>query len=229
MIHKWMFSMMVLALVLAACSAAGAEKQDRAAQLVDALQQAGARVQKVDSIEQPFFSVAGQVWRVNGHEIQLFAYANSAAADAEATLVAPGGGSIGPNMVTWMATPHFYRQDELLVLYVGDDAATLSLLEAVLGPQFAGGQGHASGGSHEIGEAALAGLARIGWDIAGFSAEVEVIDGDFARVLIHSSDPPGGFSAYLARAGGSWDVLAHGSAFNPQELLDKGIPGSLIP
>ena len=41
-------------------------------------------------------------------------------------------------MVTWVAPPHFYRQGRVIVLYVGSNPNILSLLTAVLGPQFAG-------------------------------------------------------------------------------------------
>ena len=34
--------------------------------------------------------------------------------------------------------PHFYRQSRLIVLYVGSDRAIMTLLEGLLGPQFAG-------------------------------------------------------------------------------------------
>jgi hypothetical protein len=41
-------------------------------------------------------------------------------------------------MVSWMATPHFFKKGRILVLYVGDNTETLGLLESVLGAQFAG-------------------------------------------------------------------------------------------
>jgi len=41
-------------------------------------------------------------------------------------------------MVTWMAPPHFFKSGQMLVIYVGDDAAVLDPLKVVLGEQFAG-------------------------------------------------------------------------------------------
>jgi hypothetical protein len=60
------------------------------------------------------------------------------AMEAEASQVAPDDGSIGTSMVTWIDSPHFYKTGHIIVLYVGNDAATLELLEQVIGPQFAG-------------------------------------------------------------------------------------------
>ena len=78
---------------------------------------------------------------VNGEAVQVFEYADAASADAEAARVSPDGSQISnpPTMVDWVATPHFYKADTLLALYVGDSTAVMTLLEDVLGPQFAGG------------------------------------------------------------------------------------------
>ena len=57
----------------------------------------------------------------------------------EAELVASDGSSVGTSMMAWIATPHFYINGMLIVLYVGDSSETIGLLEDALGPQFAGG------------------------------------------------------------------------------------------
>lgn len=106
--------------------------------LLTALQEEGATAQIVDSIDQAFFSPQGNIISVNGEDIQVFEYESTEAMEAEASQVAPDGGSIGTSMVTWIDTPHFYKVGRIIVLYVGSDAATLELLEQMIGPQFAG-------------------------------------------------------------------------------------------
>jgi hypothetical protein len=106
--------------------------------LVDALRAAGAAVEPGDSVEQVFFSVTGQIIKVDGADVQVFEYESAEAMEAEAALVAPDGGSIGTSMVMWVEPPHFFKTGRVLVLYVGEDAAVLNLLESVLGGQFAG-------------------------------------------------------------------------------------------
>lgn len=106
--------------------------------LVDSLRGAGATVEPGDSIEQAFFTVSGQIVKVNGADVQVFEYETAEVMEADAAQVAPDGGSIGTSMVTWVATPHFYKAGRILVLYVGDDQAILDLLAGALGPQFAG-------------------------------------------------------------------------------------------
>jgi len=106
--------------------------------LVDALRAAGATVEASEPVEQPFFSVGGDILKVNGVDVQIFEYETAETMEADAAKVAPDGGSIGTSMVSWMEPPHFYKAGRILVLYVGQDQAMLDLLESVLGYQFAG-------------------------------------------------------------------------------------------
>jgi hypothetical protein len=106
--------------------------------LVDALRAAGATVEPSEPIEQVFFSVGGDILKVNGADVQIFEYETPEAMEADAAKVAPDGGSIGTSMVSWIEPPHFYKAGRIIVLYVGQDQAVLDLLTAALGPQFAG-------------------------------------------------------------------------------------------
>jgi hypothetical protein len=105
---------------------------------VDNLRAAGATVEPVGEVEQDFFSPVGYVIKVNGADVQVFEYPDAEAAGAEAALVADDGSSIGTTMVTWVDAPHFYQLEQIIVLYVGEDIAVTTLLESLLGPQFAG-------------------------------------------------------------------------------------------
>ena len=112
--------------------------------LIDNLRAAGATVEPAGEIIQDFFSVRGQAIKVNGEDVQVFEYTDTAAAEAEAALVSADGYSVGPTsegvvyMASWVATPHFYKTGKLIVLYVGDNTAVINVLEDVLGSQFAG-------------------------------------------------------------------------------------------
>jgi hypothetical protein len=98
----------------------------------------GVKAERAGEVSQPFFSVKGQGINVNGENVQVFFYESPGVAEAEAKLVSPDGGSVGTNMMSWMAPPHFYRKGELIALYVGREQAVVDALVAVLGPQFAG-------------------------------------------------------------------------------------------
>lgn len=134
----------VLALVLAACAADSTSEEAPPVQvppghgiggyveLVDALRAAGATVESAGTVEQPFFSVAGQIIRVDGVDVQVFEYVDETAREAESEQISLDGTSVGTSMITWVAPPHFWARGRVIVLYVGTDAATLDLLETAL-------------------------------------------------------------------------------------------------
>lgn len=108
------------------------------ARLMNALREAGAQVEFGDPIQQDFFSIMGRVIKLNGADVQVFEYHSADAMEADAAQVSADGSSIGTSMVAWMATPHFFKSGQMLLLYVGDDPAVLDTLIGVLGGQFAG-------------------------------------------------------------------------------------------
>jgi plastocyanin len=107
--------------------------------LVNNLRATGATVELAGDINQPFFSVEGSAITVNGENVQVFEYSDDTTAKAEAETIAPDGSSIGTSIVSWVAPPHFYQKDRIIVLYVGTNQGVLNFLEQALGAQIAGG------------------------------------------------------------------------------------------
>ncbi len=108
---------------------------------VTKLRDSGANVEHPtlpEVVVQDFFSVTGQVFKVNGEDVQVYEYDSQLEAEAEAATVSPSGSPIGTHMVSWMLPPHFYQSGDLIVIYLGFNQDTLNLLEDILGPQFAG-------------------------------------------------------------------------------------------
>jgi hypothetical protein len=140
---KFSFSWMVLlvaAFLLAACSGQPASAQGFGAEeFIEALRAQGMDAEKGDPVEQAFFSVIGDSINFDGESVQVFEYDSAETMESDAVLVDADGSPIGTSMINWVATPHFYKKGRILVLYIGDNAETLKLLESVLGPQFAGG------------------------------------------------------------------------------------------
>lgn len=145
-----------LALMVLACACGGSEAskdqgtpsstsapaptvQDRAS-LLTALRAEGARVEEGAEVEQRFFSVKGQIVKLNGADVQVFEYVDDRAAAAEAKKVAPDASQVGDLSVGWAAAapPHFYTKGRVIVLYTGSDSVVTDPLERTLGPQFAG-------------------------------------------------------------------------------------------
>ena len=108
-------------------------------ELVLAFESVGATVELAETLDQPFFSVQAQVVLLNENQaLQVYEYADEISAMVDVELVAPSGSSIGTSQVSWMMPPHFYHTGHLVVIYIGADADTLTLLTEVLGEQFAG-------------------------------------------------------------------------------------------
>jgi hypothetical protein len=106
--------------------------------LIKSLRASGAGATAVGEVEQPFLSIKGAMIKVHGEDVQVFQYANAAAADGEAAPISRNGMAVGTRKIFWVGAPHFFKQGRLLVLYVGNNDKVLRSLEVVLGRQFAG-------------------------------------------------------------------------------------------
>ena len=90
-------------------------------------------------IEQPFLAVKGTGYEAGNSFMQVFEYADQAAADADASKISADG-TIEGYSINWVASPHFYKIGRLIVIYLGDDAADLGTLKTTLGDPFATAQ-----------------------------------------------------------------------------------------
>lgn len=108
--------------------------------LIAKLRRQGAKVKSSkEKVRQPFFSVTGRIMKVNDESVQVFEYSNLATIQAQAKQISLDGKTIGNSKPSWMSTPHFFKSQKLIVIYVGDDQTILKILQAELGNQFAGG------------------------------------------------------------------------------------------
>ena len=101
------------------------------ASLMNDLQSAGMDVEMGEAVEQPFFAVNGRIIKVNTTDVQVFEYQSAEAMETEAAQISADGGSVGTSMISWMATPHFFKSGSVLVLYVGDDITILEALKNI--------------------------------------------------------------------------------------------------
>jgi hypothetical protein len=71
-------------------------------------------------------------------EIRFYVFDTADAAQRATTLISPDGRRIGAINTDWIAPPHFFMGDHLIVNYVGSSPTVLSILEQRFGSQFAG-------------------------------------------------------------------------------------------
>lgn len=136
---------------MASCAARNPAEPGRSGaieQLLGALRQRGLRVTLEGAVprsQTPYFSVTAQRLLVEASavhgsaRIEVFEYASPSAAASDAAKVSADGQPSPSARITWIATPRFYRQERLIVLYVGCDLEVVAALGAVLGSPFVTG------------------------------------------------------------------------------------------
>ena len=140
---------LLLPVVLIACDRQPVAEPDSGAEtaisdsdsLIEALRAAGATVEPAGVLEEPVFQTEAQMITVNGESVQVFEFESEEAAKAAAGTVSQAGTLIGETIVEWRDAPHFYRAGRVIVIYAGNNEATLNTLQAVLGEPFATGVG----------------------------------------------------------------------------------------
>ncbi len=115
------------------------EGETAAPSLAESLTAAGVEVEEGETVAESLFEVEGHLLHVNGQDVQVYEFADAAAAEEQAALVSPDGTSIGTTPVSVEAIPHFYHKDNTIAFYAGEDAIVLAALEVVFGAPFAGG------------------------------------------------------------------------------------------
>lgn len=141
-----------VAVLLAACSVPATSPSPSPAKsgvegLVDALIAAGASVRQADRFDAAPLPGDGVLLCVGPEDVRVYVFpTDQARAAAAGTIDARDPSHVGTAIVEWTGNPRFWGRDRILVLYLGPDAATESLLTSIMGPPFARGVGGGLGG-----------------------------------------------------------------------------------
>ena len=108
------------------------------ASLIDAFEKKGIAANTVEVLDDSSFSVSTIVIEVNGEIIQVYEFPSEINAKNASKIVSKDGTEIGLSIIRWIDEPHFYNKGKLIVQYIGHTSEMLSLLESLLGNQFAG-------------------------------------------------------------------------------------------
>jgi len=113
--------------------------------MIDALRSKNVMVAISGTVSQPFLSpqsgtavLLSSGPLTTAADVQLFEYGSASEASADAKRISSDGSGTASTKISWVAPPHFFLKGRVLALYVGSDPAVLSLLQSLLGPQFAG-------------------------------------------------------------------------------------------
>ena len=95
--------------------------------------------------ENNWFSVSGKLIVIDGEPLYVYEYESSTAMEKDSKYVDSSGFSINNTdegrcaQIDWVATPHWFKKDLLIVLYVGENERMIGFLKETFGNVFAGG------------------------------------------------------------------------------------------
>jgi hypothetical protein len=113
------------------------------AALIAALAQQDATVVPMERMprESHCLSVGALRLAVDGENVYVFDYETADATNRDASTVSPDGGTINRSdracAFFWVGPPRFYKNERVIVLYVGTNPDLIRRLEALLGKPFA--------------------------------------------------------------------------------------------
>lgn len=97
------------------------------------LKEKGIKVEEIDT-EKSFFSVDSDDYLINNQRISVYEYevTDEDKLNDDLATVGDNGMTINGETVTWQVKPHIYKKGRIVVLYDGNDEATLNTLNDIL-------------------------------------------------------------------------------------------------
>lgn len=99
---------------------------------------------KTEDVEKSILAGERKWLTLNGSDnISVYLYKNPEKMEKDASYISKEGFSYNTGRkaveIEWISYPHFYKSDNMIVLYVGEDTGIIQALEKLLGQPFAGG------------------------------------------------------------------------------------------
>ena len=85
-----------------------------------------------------FFKVPAKVIKVGEDKIQIYEYPSAEEMEKEALMISEEGYKVKNVIINWFKSPHFYKRNKILILYLGDDENIKNELERIVGNEFIG-------------------------------------------------------------------------------------------
>lgn len=130
------------------------------ADLIAALQSAGAQTSETEKMPVSTFGAPGRVWQVGQAEIQVFTFPGAAEREVVSQTIPPDAHSVNDQAVDWADKPNIWASGRLIVVYVGTDGGTILLLSGILGDPLTQPAGEQGGPYPPAVAAAIAAVAQ---------------------------------------------------------------------
>lgn len=142
------FSLLLLCFILSGCGSQSTDDKGPSltySAFMQKLHQKGITTTTTQALNVDLFSGTAHGVTIQMEHISVFEYKTNAAMQADANRISSDGSTLhnqngSASAVDWIAPPHFYKAGRILVFYVGTSQYVTSLLQSILGSQFAGGE-----------------------------------------------------------------------------------------
>ncbi|WP_202078735.1 hypothetical protein [Caldalkalibacillus salinus] len=130
---KMMLLTMIMTLILVGCS-----NDSSTSVFISELEETNLEFTVIDNDEKSeFFSIPPTVIDVDGEYILIYEYENKEEMEKEASSIHDNG-NIGSALIVYVSSPHFYKKENIIVQYVGENEEIMNGVEQIMGEQFAG-------------------------------------------------------------------------------------------
>lgn len=96
-----------------------------------------------ESLENDFLSGERKQLKIDqGEMISVYIYESDHAMEQDASYISRDGftydkGGVATS-ISWVSYPYFFKKEDIIILYVGENEKIIDTLEEIAGPQFAG-------------------------------------------------------------------------------------------
>ncbi len=141
---RFMFAVLciITTLLFTGCNPSIQISYDAYNELIRNLETMGYTVE-VEDVEKSILSGERKWLTLNGSEnISVYLYKNRDKMEKDASYLSDDGYSYNDGkksiIIEWVSYPHFFKSENMIVLYVGENSEIVNVLEKLVGPQFAG-------------------------------------------------------------------------------------------
>jgi len=141
---RFMFAVLciITTLLFTGCNPSIQISYDAYNELIRNLETMGYTVE-VEDVEKSILSGERKWLTLNGSEnISVYLYKNRDKMEKDASYLSDDGYSYNNGkksiIIEWVSYPHFFKSENMIVLYVGENSEIVNVLEKLVGPQFAG-------------------------------------------------------------------------------------------
>jgi len=105
-------------------------------ELISSLQKAGYKIKTIQFVGDGILSGDLTTIDIDGDTIGIYEYKNNQEMEEQAKTI--HGSRIGNSFYDFIATPHFYKNGNIIVSYIGINTKTIKKIEKLMGKQFEG-------------------------------------------------------------------------------------------